>query len=140
MTTAAQRHNARQDKIWERCLALKRQAAEQATGCNQNPATPEGGQLWVSTHNGEGRKVSDSEARRLFREGNEIEAPNAGAGSYITILERLGFTAVEVEDHTSSAGDWTFKVPSGLVFQRNRYPHCGFAYQYQRDAHLRTSV
>ena len=113
--------------------------ADQATGCRQNPATPTGGQLWVKTDDGYGREVTDKEARRLFRDGTEIEAPNAGAGSYAVILERLGFSAVEAEDHTSSAGDWIFCVPSGLVFQSNRYPRHGFAYQYQRDAKLRSA-
>ena len=110
--------------------------ADQATGCRQNPATPQGGPFWVKV-NADGRKITDTEARRLFRSGTEVEAPNAGAGSYAAILERLGFTAVEVEDQMSSAGDWAFRVRSGLVFQRNRYPHFGFAYQYQRNASLR---
>lgn len=105
--------------------------ADQATGCRQNPSTPRGGPLWVKQGT-DGRKLSDKEARQLFRTGTEIEAPNAGAGSYGDILDRLGFPAVETEDTTSSAGDWTFRVPSGIVCQSNRYPRCGFAYQYQR--------
>jgi hypothetical protein len=118
--------------------SLTQTIAEQATGCHENPAVAAGGPLWTPAGNGDGRKVTDEEARRLFRDGIEIAAPNAGAGSYGAILERLGFPAVEVEDTTSSAGDWSFRIPSGTVFQTNRYPHCGFAYQYQRDAILRT--
>jgi hypothetical protein len=115
---------------------LMAEVADQATGCAQNPTTPQGGPFWITVGT-KGVQISDREARRHFRQGSEIAVPNAGAGSYHAVLERLGFPAVEVEDHTSSAGDWTFTVPSGLVFQRNRYPYHGFSYTYQRDAGLR---
>ena len=101
-------------------------AADQATGCREH--VPAGGQLYDN----EGNPVSDDTARRLLRDGCMIEVPNAGAGSYNAILERLGFTQVKVENQTSSAGDWIFKVRSGLVFQYNRYPYHGFSYTFQK--------
>ena len=104
------------------------QAADQATGCRERVRY--GGQLWVSDN--EGTKVSDTKAHRLFREGAEIAAPNAGAGSYNAIIKRLGFSSVIVEDWTSSAGDWVFRVRKGMIFQTNRFPQCGFSYTYQK--------
>lgn len=105
---------------------MQAQACDQATGCRQR--MPLGGQLY--DHNGQ--PISDSKACQLFREGAVIEAPNAGAGSYNHILRRLGFSKVEVEDWTSSAGDWCFRVKTGFVFQNNRYPYHGFAYSFQK--------
>src|ERR1035437_5862714 len=96
--------------------------AEQATGCVERVTA--GGQFY----DGDGDKVSDAKARKLFRKGELIEAPNAGAGSYDAILARLGYKTVEVEDWTSSAGDWTFAVKGGYVSQLNRYPFHGFKY------------
>lgn len=111
--------------------SVNQQVAESATGiCARAPA---GGQFY----DGNGDKISDTAARRLFRAGEVVEVPNAGAGSYDAVCARLGFTDVKVEDWSSSAGDWCFRVRSGLVFQENRYPNFGFKYTYQRDARLR---
>lgn len=104
---------------------MEKQAAEAGTGCAERMKA--GGPFWSGVGDS-GRKVSDTEARRLFREGEAIHAPNAGAGSYRAVLARLGFRKVDVEDWTSSAGDWCFRVRGGLVFQENRYPYHGFRY------------
>ena len=99
--------------------------ADQTTGCVER--VPEGGQLYVE--DGDGTAVSDTEARLWFMNGKAIHAPNAGAGSYKAILRRLGFKWVKVEDWTSSAGDWCFRVwNKRLVFQSNRFPRSGFSY------------
>lgn len=97
--------------------------AEQATGCVEQ--APEGGTLYDD----DGNPVSDAQAHRLFHEGKPIHAPNAGAGSYKAILRRLGYKWVKVEDWTSSAGDWVFRVwNKRLVFQANRHPRFGFSF------------
>lgn len=105
---------------------IQAEVSDQATGCRQR--MPSGGQLYDNN----GERISDAKARQLFREGEIVEAPNAGAGSYKFILARLGFKNVNVEDWTSSAGDWCFKVKTGYVFQENRYPYHGFAYSFQK--------
>lgn len=102
-------------------------SAEEATGCRETVKA--GGQFY----NPDEEKISDTKARQLFRDDFTIEAPNAGAGSYKAVLARLGFKKVEVEDWTSSAGDWVFRVSGGIVFQENRYPLCGFKYSFQRN-------
>jgi hypothetical protein len=96
------------------------ETADQATGCSGSPE----GQLYS---NG-GDRVTDEEAAELFAAGNLIEAPNAGAGSYREVLARLGVEVSEVLDWTSSAGDWVFATPAGVVYQHNRYPYHGFSY------------
>ena len=101
--------------------------AEQATGCRERVA--DGGQFY----DGRGEKISDTAARRLIREGEAVEAPNAGAGSYRAVARRLGYRKIEVENWTSSAGDWQFLLHGGLfLFQNNRYPLSGFAYSVGR--------
>ena len=107
------------------CDIIQAEQCDSATGCKQR--MPLGGQLYDN----DGERISDAKARKLFREGYCIEAPNAGAGSYKYILARLGFKNVKVEDWTSSAGDWCFKIKTGYVFQENRYPYYGFAYKFQ---------
>ena len=108
-------------------------AADQATGCRESQ--PKGGQLYVAAGD-EGRAVTDKEAARLFREGTEIEAPNAGAGSYAAVLERLGYKSCEAVETCSSAGDWTIRVRGALVCQRNRYPRHGFGYTLHKGARM----
>ena len=101
--------------------------AEQATGCRERVVA--GGQFY----DGQGNKISDTAARRLVREGEVVEAPNAGAGSYRAVARRLGYNKIEVEDWTSSAGDWYFRLHGGMfLFQNNRYPLCGFMYSVGR--------
>lgn len=101
-----------------------KQACEDSTGCAERIMG--GGRFYVNEDGGVA--VSDTKAQYLFRHGFEIEAPNAGAGSYKAVLERLGFKSADVIDWTSSAGDWCFKVRGGYVTQRNRYPYHGFGY------------
>lgn len=99
--------------------------AEQATGCFQHGKL---GQLYDC----QGQQLTDEQAQDLFLDEQPIEVPNAGAGSYRAILKRLGFTAVELSESTSSAGDWTFVAFDGEtwypVWQSNRYPRHGFSY------------
>ena len=96
--------------------------AEQATGISER--VRDGGKLYDDA----GNAISDTAARRIFRNGGTVAAPNAGAGSYRAILARLGFNKVEVEEWSSSAGDWCFRVRGGFVCQSNRYPYHGFIY------------
>ena len=97
--------------------------AETATGCVARVV--DGGVLYDD----HGNVLSDTAAHRVLHEGKVVHAPNAGAGSYRAILRRLGFKWVQVEDQTSSAGDWCFRVwNQRLVFQANRFPRQGFCY------------
>lgn len=97
--------------------------AEQMTGCNTNLA--DGGPFYDSS----GEKISDAKARRIVRDGGTVELPNAGSGLYKVVVERLGFKKIEVENWTSSAGDWCFKLHGGrFMWQNNRYPCRGFSY------------
>ena len=87
---------------------------------------PKFGQFYI----GGGTPVSDTEARRLLREGVTIECPQVGHGlSWRQVAARLGFKRPTVEDWTSSAGDWVFRVRGKrLLFQHNRYPLVGYSY------------
>ena len=101
--------------------------AEQTTGIKERVA---GGGLF---YDDAGNAISDATARRLIRQGEAVESPNAGAGSYREIARRLGFKRVYVEDWTSSAGDWCFNIQGGrLLCQSNRYPYYGFRYSIAR--------
>jgi hypothetical protein len=105
----------------------EKHAAEAATGCRARAVN--GGALWLDGGDGEGILVSDTAARQALHEGKAVHAPAAGAGSYRDILRRLGFKWVKVEDWTSSAGDWCFRVwNQRLVFQSNRFPRHGFSF------------
>lgn len=83
-----------------------------------------------SLYDREGNKVSDTKARELVRDGEAVHDPNSQG--YRTIANRLGFTKLEVEEWTSSAGDWTFRIRGGFLFQSNRYPYHGYAYMIGR--------
>lgn len=106
---------------------MEQAVAEQATGCR---ATTNKGQLYLT---GE-IKVTDAEARTHFDTGGVIHDPNAGAGSYRSFLERLGFNlGISAFETGSSAGDWTILVELTpdvwtLMSQENRYPFHGFRY------------
>jgi len=101
--------------------------AEQATGCRER--VRDGGRFYSSN----GEKISDTAARRAVREGESVALPNAGAGSYKQVARRLGFKKIEVEDWTSSAGDWCFKLQGGrYMWQNNLYPCHGFQYSIGR--------
>ena len=80
-----------------------------------------------------GDAISDTRARELVREGEAVEAPNARSGDYRAVATRLGYTKLEVEDWTSSAGDWCFRLyGKQFMWQNNRYPLCGFSYTVGR--------
>lgn len=97
--------------------------AEQATGCVAR--VQNGGTMYSDN----GNPLSNKAARKIFRDGGNVEVPNAGAGSYKTILQRLGFKKISVDNWSSSAGDWSFLVQGKrIVFQENRYPYHGFRY------------
>lgn len=105
------------------------QICEEATGCRANMA--DGGPMYDRT----GRHLTDEQAADLFRDGQLIEVPNAGAGSFTTVLPRLGYQFVEPYETGSSAGDWTLCARENadadcwfVVHQTNRYPYHGFMY------------
>ena len=101
--------------------------AEQTTGCRERMRH---GDRFYSRSVGE---LSDTAARRSVREGESVELPNASAGSYKEVARRLGFKKIEVEDWTSSAGDWCFKLKGGrFMYQTNLWPHSGFRYSIGR--------
>ncbi len=102
-------------------MSIEKQMAEDATGCRQSNGIGK-------FYNNKGYEITIKEAKKMFRQGDIIEVPNAGAGSYREVLNLLGFKKVEVYDWTSSAGDWTFKIRGKLVCQENRYPYQGFRY------------
>lgn len=81
----------------------------------------------------DGEPVSDTEARRRFRDGTPVELVNVSPNHYKSVLDRLGYTKVSAYDWTSSAGDWTLRIRGGYVFQENRYPYHGFRYTLERD-------
>ena len=101
--------------------------AEQTTGCRER--VRDGGRFYSSN----GEEISDTVSRRAVREGETVELPNAGAGSYKEVARRLGFKKIEVDDWTSSAGDWCFKLQGGrFMWQENRWPYSGFRYNIGR--------
>lgn len=109
---------------------LEEYAAGQATGCR-------GSGVLGKFYNDSGNELTDDEAQDLLLEGKTVEVPNAGAGSYRSVFERLKFEDVDVYEWSSSAGDWTFVVYDGQAwypaFQSNRYPHHGFRYSMRTD-------
>lgn len=106
-------------------MTTEQYAAEQATGCRQRGA--------LVFYNDDGHEVTIEQAADLFWEHEPVIVPAAGAGSYRPILMDFGCEDIEVLDWTSSAGDWVFAIKDGdtwrVVFQANRYPHCGFRYR-----------
>ena len=101
---------------------MEKVLCEQTTGIKENPHGI--GQFYDCI----GLEVSRKKARILFRQGEVIEVPNAGAGSFREVLKELGYKKVDVYEWGSSAGDWTFKIKGGFVSQENRYPRFGFRY------------
>ena len=116
---------------------MEAEIADQATGCRE--VTPRG-QLYLRG----GFKVTDEEARKAFCEGETIEDPNAGAGSYRNFLERMGISGtIDVFDQTASSGDWTLLVEVmdtewAMIIQANRYPYHGFRYTKMAEHYLGT--
>ena len=95
---------------------------EQATGCSQHGNI---GKFYDNT----GCEISIKYARKIFRQGNTVEVPNAGAGSFREVFKMLGYKKVDVYEWSSSAGDWTFILRGkGYACQENRYPYHGFRY------------
>ena len=86
-------------------------------------------------------RLSREEAQDVLHQGETVEVPNAGAGSYKEFfLTRMGYDSLKAIDQTSSAGDWSFGVAEEgvwyLAFQDNRWPYSGFRYtvNYQMPA------
>lgn len=117
----------------------KQDTAETATGCFEAPGGL--GKLYAGAINRQGHvsvpghafdKAAD--AYDWLREGGEVDAPNAGAGSASKFFAALGLEKVETLDHTSSAGDWAFLIRDGeggdlyVATQSNRFPRAGFSY------------
>lgn len=101
--------------------------AEEATG------VPQRGKYLRRMYTRDGNGIAPIIAQRELRNGQVIEVPNAGAGSYAAFFECMGFRSTETVDTSSSAGDWSFllKDKDGtwrIGFQTNRYPYYGMAY------------
>jgi len=102
-------------------MNIEKQMCEDATGCKQSNGIGK-------FYNNKGNEITIKEACQLFRQGETVEVPNAGAGSFREVLSLLGYKKVDVYDWTSSAGDWTFIIKGHYVSQENRYPYNGFRY------------
>lgn len=107
--------------------SLEQQMAESATGIREKEGAP-------FVFEFEGEPVSLTKARRLIRDGEWLVCPTAGAGSYRKVAELLGWTWLSVEDWTSSAGDWIFRLRNGkMMWQENcRFGGSGFRYSVGR--------
>lgn len=106
---------------------LTKHTAESATGCVESSSG-------IGTFfNDKGNKITVGQARVIFNQFGTVEVPNAGAGSYAEVFDKLGYVEVESYDQGSSAGDWVFGISDGrtwrCAFQTNRYPYHGFAYK-----------
>lgn len=97
--------------------------AEEATGCRQQ------GELRMFHRDRPDDPLTAEEASDMIQDGEVIEIPAAGAGSYREVANLLGLMVLDVWDTSSSAGDWSFVLHGGqLLFQSNRYPRHGFSY------------
>lgn len=103
--------------------------ANQATGCY-----PSGN---IQFYNNKRIKLTLKQAIKAINQGDVVEVPDAGAGSYDEIFKMLGFTKIQAICLTSSAGDWSFGVKDKtgwrLASQENRYPYRGFRYIIDPD-------
>ena len=109
---------------------LAKNIAEQATGIEERGKL----QFWSS----KGERIERKEAKRRIEEGEMIEVPSAGAGSYDEIFQDLGFEEIRDIFLSSSAGDWTFGVKDKrgwrVAGQENRYPYYGFKYWIGKES------
>jgi len=107
----------------------KRNVAEQATGCVEKGK--------IVYYDGKGNKLDTKQAKDEFLNGNLVEVPAAGAGSYSQVLSDFGFDEVKTIETCSSAGDWTLAVHNEngwfIVCQENRYPYYGFKYSLSTE-------
>jgi len=102
-------------------MNIEKEMCESATGIKQ-------GKTLGTFYDNKGNEITTKEARQLFRQGETVEVPNAGAGSFREVLKLLGYKKVDVYEWCSSAGDWTFRIRGHYVCQENRYPYHGFRY------------
>ncbi len=102
-------------------MSIEKEMCESATGIKQ-------GKTLGTFYDNKGNEITIKKARQLFRQGETVEVPNAGAGSFREVLKRLGYKKVDVYEWCSSAGDWTFRIKGHYVSQENRYPYHGFKY------------
>ena len=112
----------------------KNDVAGAATGCFENPHG-------IGTlYDNDGGELTLEQAREAFGKGLPVEVPNAGAGSYDSVLKALGYVKTEDIETGSSAGDWLLAAWDGktwhLVWQQNRYPYHGFRY-CQENKHFK---
>jgi hypothetical protein len=112
-------HNPGGKEIYK--MNIEKEMCESATGIRSQKTL---GKLYDD----KGNEIAITEARRIFRKGETVEVPNAGAGSFREVLKLLGYKKIDVYEWCSSAGDWTFKVKGHYVCQENRYPYFGFRY------------
>jgi hypothetical protein len=110
---------------------------EQATGCVATRCKENNG--LGKLYDSKGNEINRDQAVCVFEDGGIVEVPNAGAGSYKTLLKLLGYQEVKVVDWTSSAGNWCFGARWGddwwRVWQENRYPHFGFRYNRGQEVY-----
>ncbi len=107
-------------------MNIEREICESATGIRQRNGIDR-------FYNSQGNEISIKEAKQLFRRGEVVEVPNAGAGSFREVLKTLGYEKVDVDCWSSSAGDWSFKIRGHYVYQENRYPYHGFRYSLCKE-------
>jgi hypothetical protein len=105
----------------EDIMGIEKQVCKDATGIRQCKTLGK-------FYDGKGNEIKISQARKIFRQGEIVEVPNAGAGSFREVLKMLGYKKIDVYEWCSSAGDWTFKIKGHFVCQENRYPYFGFRY------------
>ena len=121
----------------------EQETCEQATGIVENPHGV--GMIYSGPKNTNGHvtpggvRLTVAEARQAIQDGETIEIPNAGAGSYRKVfIDLLDYKKIEVVCWSSSAGDWQFGVFDGEQWiacgQENRYPRHGFRY-WVNDEH-----
>lgn len=107
---------------------INKAVEEEATGMKQAPGN-------LVFYFGENDPVDDPlEIRRRLEDGETLEVPGAGAGTYRELARFLDLGPVEPLETMSSAGDWTFNLPEleATLFQENRYPYRGFNYKIGR--------
>ena len=105
-------------------LQIERQQAEEATGIVQA-----GGVLRIFHKSDETNPITPEEACGFLEDGETVEVPAAGAGSYIKLAQMMGLEVARTLDNSASSGDWAFELADGRVLtQANRFPFHGFSY------------
>ena len=72
-------------------MNIEKEMCESATGIRQSKTLG-------TFYDNKGNEITIKEARQLFRQGETVEVPNAGAGSFREVLRQLGYKKVDVYD------------------------------------------